>query len=411
LGAGAQPRQASGPTSGPTIGLGDAFVRCLRHFWPDLNQWIGELPDSRFEPFVTYDKKFLIYLALGLYWFRLGARRKLDYELGADARQKAAMLANVNRLAGARQNSLPVHRTVDHYLSEHLGWEPLARWRTQMVRRLLRMKVLDSARLFGHVVVAVDGTGHLAFGRRHCEHCLVQTQGGRSYYYHQVVEAKVIGPSGLALSVGTEFIDNSVVGPRPSGQGAETWKQDCELKGFQRLAPRLKKDLPQTRLCITGDSLYACGPVMSLCEQKGWRFVLTFKEGRTPELWREFQALKALCPKQVVRVDLPDGTREEYRWVNGLVYEDSSGQEHQVSAIECVTWRDGEEASQWAWLTDFEVTAERVVAIATRGGRPRSKIEKKASTSRRTAVTVWSMPTATAKSACVCFTCCCRLRT
>jgi hypothetical protein len=336
---------------------------------------MGKLPDTRFQPFVTYDKRFLMWLGLGLFLFRLGARRQLDYELGGDAEQDKILLGNVNRLAHAEQDSVPVHRTLDHYVSDHLGWEPVAELRTKMVRRLMRMKALDSARLLGDLVVALDGTGHLAFDHEHCDHCLVQTQGDRSYYYHQVLEAKVVGPSGLALSVGTEFIDNSLVGPRPSGQGAEEWKQDCELKAWQRLAPTLKRQFPQTRFCISGDSLYACGPVMSVCEDNGWRFVLTFKEGRTPDLWREFQALKALCPEQVVRVNRPDGVVEEYRWVNDLPYTDASGREHRLDAIEYVAQRDGEVVSTWAWLTNYHVTAKRVTALANQGGRIRSKIE------------------------------------
>ena len=333
------------------------------------------LPDSRFQPFVVYDKKFLLWLGLGLFLFRLGARRQLDYELGGDAEQERVLLANVNRAARTAQDSLPVHRTLDHYVSEHMGWEAVAELRTKMVRRLIRMKALDSARLLGDLVVALDGTGHLAFGHKHCDHCLVHTQGDRAYYYHQVLEAKVVGPSGLALSVGTEFIDNSLVGPPPSGQGGEAWKQDCELKAWGRLAPALKRQFPQTRFCITGDSLYACGPVMRVCEDKGWRFVLTFKEGRTPDLWREFQALKALCPEQVVRVSCADGVEEEYRWVNDLPYTDASGREHRLDAIEYVAQRDGEVVSTWAWLTNYHVTPQRVPAIANQGGRIRSKIE------------------------------------
>jgi hypothetical protein len=355
--------------------VGGAFVRTIHHFWPDLDEWLAGLPDTRFQPFVTYDKRFLMWLGLALFLFRLGARRQLDYELGGDPEQDAILLGNVNRLANTEQDSVPVHRTLAHYVTDHLEWEAVAEMRTKMVRRLIRMKALDSARLLGHVVVAIDGTGHLAFGRQHCEHCLVQTQGERSYYYHQVLEAKVVGPSGLALSVGTEFIDNSLVGPRPSDQGAEEWKQDCELKALQRLAPALKQGLPQTRLCIPGDNLYGCGPAMGLCTDHDWRYVFTFKPGRTPELWKEFQTLKGLCPEQVVRMTRPDGVEEEYRWVNDLLYTDASGREHRLAAIEYVAQRDGEEISTWAWVTNFRVTAENVMAIANQGGRPRTTIE------------------------------------
>jgi len=336
---------------------------------------MAELPDTRYQPFVTYDKAFLMWLGLGVFLFRLGARRQLDYELGGDPEQDEMVLGNVNRFANTDQSSLPVHRTLAHDVTDHLGWEPVAQMRTAMARRLIRMKGLDSARLLGHVVVGLDGTGHLAFRRQHCDHCLVQEHGDRSYYYHQVLEAKRVGPSGLAVSVGTEFIDNTLVGPRPADSGEQEWKQDCELKAFQRLAPELKQALPQTRLCISGGNLYGCGPAMTVCEEHGWRYVFTFKPGRTPELWAEFQALKDLSLERVVRLTRPDGVVEEYRWVNDLLYTDASGREHQVAAIESVALRDGEPISTWAWLTNFRVSAKNVMAIANQGGRPRSTIE------------------------------------
>jgi hypothetical protein len=350
-------------------------VQTIHHFWPKLNTWLGELPDTRFQPFVTYSNKFLIWLGLGIFLFRLGARRQLDYELGGDSVQDGLVLDNVNRLAQTDQDSLPVHRTLDHYVTEHMGWEPLAQLRTEMVRRMIRMKALDSARLLGHVVVLLDATGHLSFDHEHCEHCLVQTQGERSYYYHQVLEAKVLGPAGLVLSVGTEFIDNSLVGPRASDQSQEDWKQDCEFKGFQRLGPSVKAAFAQTPFCWIADNLYGCGPAMSVCEDNDWHYVFTFKPGRTPALWEEFQSLLKLCPKQVVKVKRPDGIEEEYRWVNDLDYTDASGREHRLDAMEYVARRDGEVVSTWAWMTNYHVTARNVVAIANRGGRLRSKIE------------------------------------
>jgi len=67
---------------------------------------------------------------------------------------------------------------------------------TCMLRRLIRMKALDSARLQGR------------------------------------------SESNAALS-------------------GEARKQDCELTALSRLLPRLRQDFPELRLCLSGDSLYA----------------------------------------------------------------------------------------------------------------------------------------------------------
>jgi hypothetical protein len=106
--------------------------------------------------------------------------------------------------------------------------------RTRAVRRLIRMKALDPARLQGRFVVAAGGTGYLVFRYRHCEHCLTQQHGDTTLYLHQVLEAKLLGPADTVFSRGTEFIDNRDRADTPADAGAERRRQDCELKARRR---------------------------------------------------------------------------------------------------------------------------------------------------------------------------------
>jgi len=293
----------------------------------------------------------------------------LDYELRDE---ETCVLPNVNALAQAEQETLPVWGTLSYFL-RGVGPEPLGQLRTQMVRRLIRNKVLDGDRLLGTFVVGVDATGHVSFRRQHCDHCLTQTHGEHTYYYHNVLEAKLLTSSGLALSMASEFIDNRH-DDGSSEDGQEKRKQDCELKAFARLAPQLKGSFPQTRLCIAGDGLTACGEVLKTCRENDWRYVLTFKPGRLPAVWEDFQSLLAACPEQVIRIHLPDETDLEYRWINSLSYEDDQGRRHTFNAIQCHQTK-GDEHKTFAWITDFPVTAKTVVAISQNGGRNRWKIE------------------------------------
>jgi hypothetical protein len=352
-------------------------VKTVRHFWPSFNAQLNQLPDTRFAPFIQYDKKFLTWWGLLLFCFKLGSRRQLDYELRD---LELRVLDNANRLASTEQHSLPVHKTLNHFLG-HVGSDAFARLRTWCVRRLIRMKALDACRLQGRFVVAVDGTGFLLFRKRHCEKCLTHRCGSTTLYLHPLLEAKLVAPCGLALSVGTEFIENpatEVSSPhcrKPATLSAyEKVKQDCELKAFARLAPILKRDFPQTRLCIGGDSLFACGSVLDICEQYHWSHVLTFKPGRAPDLWQDFQGLLQLAPHNSLRQQLPDGTLQHYRWVNDLSYVDRQGRCHRFDAILLAETSRGQ-ATTFAWITDFHVTSTNVAAIAEKGGRVRSKIE------------------------------------
>jgi len=334
-----------------------------------FSPWLKALPETRFAPYIVYDRAFLVWWGLLLFLCKLGRLRQLDSELRDE---QTEVLANVNALAQTQQTTLPVYGTLCHFLG-HLGPAPLVLLRTRMIRALIRGKVLDAYRLQGAFVIAVDGTGHVSFSRRHCAHCLTQTHGERTYYYHQVLEAKLITWSGLALSVASEFIDNRHLSPATAAS-AEARKQDCELKAFVRLAAQLKQQYPQTPLCLAGDALNACGLVLQTCAENRWHFVLTFKEGRLPAVWQEFQTLLAACPESVHVVQPQEGLTLEYRWINEMSYEDDQQRRHTFNAVQCQV-RQGETCQFFAWITDWRLTAQNVEAITQQGGRQRWTIE------------------------------------
>jgi hypothetical protein len=345
------------------------LVQTVRHFFPQFNTWLDHLPDARLQEACTYSTRFLAWWGICLYLLQLGSRRQLDYELRDGGSQ---VLANLNRLAETKQTTLPVHDTLDYFTGHvHLaGWERL---REQMVQRLLRMKALDAARLLGRPVLLIDATGLICFHRRHCPQCLMQRHGKETLYLHHVLEAKLLGPAGVVVSLDSEFIENADAGN--TGRSVEDVKQDCELKALYRMVPRIKRAYPQLSFVLALDSLYGCGPLFALTQELGWSFVVTFKEGRTPALWREYQALLPHCPNNIVNRTWGDGRVQEFRWVPQLAYEDSEGRSWKLNALQCTeSTADGTEQF-FAWLTVLPVNHKTVAEIAQKGGRDRWKVE------------------------------------
>ena len=369
------PRPEPAPQGGKVLELGKIFIRSVRHFWAPLNSWMDALPDTRFQPMITYHKRFLTWWGLMLFSLKLGSRRNLDFQLRD---LELCVLDNLNRLAQTEQESLPVHKTLDHFLG-HVGSRALADLRNQCLRHLIRNKVLDRFRFDGEFVLAADGTGFLSFKERHCEHCLKHRNQSAIYYLHPVLEVKLVHPCGLALSMASEFIENPLPENKSSDPATlteyETVKQDCELKAFLRMAPELKRAFPQTPFCLATDSLMACGPVLAVCEQYHWSFVLTFKPGRTPALWEDFQGVLKLCPKDRLVLTLPDKTRQLFRWVNELSYIDSQGRPHTLNALLCEETPPGSPAQTYAWITNKPLSLRNAAAVAAQGGRVRFKIE------------------------------------
>jgi hypothetical protein len=232
--------------------------------------------------------------------------------------------------------------------------------RTLVIRSLLRKRCLDDFRLRGlYYPVAVDGTGALVFRDKHCAHCLRKTSNGQTTYYHPVVEAKLVLKSGLALSVGTEF---------PENEHPDVKKQDCELKAFYRLVKTLKKDFPQTRLCLLLDGLFACNPVVKLCEHNRWAYIITLREGSLPTVFRDYEALLKLTPENVLIVKSAE-RRRTYRWINDVDFGDRT-----MNVFECLE-ETAEGPTRFVWLTGFRVDAGNVAELSEQGGRLRWKIE------------------------------------
>ena len=290
----------------------------------------------------------------------LGSRRQFDHEARRDAASPEECLRhNLNRLAHTDASDLAHGDTVNDYL-ETLDPERLGAIPRRMAQRLLRMRVLEYARLQDRYLIAIDATGLWSWHRRHCSACLHQTCNGVTSYYHLVLEAKLITPDGLALSVCSEFIEN--VDP-------DAVKQDCELAALPRLMAKLKALFPRLPICLLFDSLYANQTVLRLCRQYEWLWIISFKEGSLPTAFGEFHTLKRLEEKNLLETSV--GERyQRLSWLHDLEHEG-----FRFAAFDCLTYNEEGEVVYFAWMTNMLVRRDTVCALANQGGRKRWTIE------------------------------------
>jgi len=224
----------------------------------------------------------------------------------------------------------------------------------RMTRRLMDMRLLDSARLFGHWwQVAIDGT------LQDRGHDTPETEAR----YRYVLEAKLVGPHGTVFHLASEFMD--VRDPVRD-------KEDCELKAFLRLSERLRAEFPRLSICLLLDGLYAVRPVFDRCAEYGWKFIVTLREGRQPLAWAEAVETMMMSPVNVSKGtrEGEDGTVEQtLRWTSRIPF----GQ-HELSVL-----FSGEVgpacASLWVWATNFGIDRENAYGIANHGGRQRQVVE------------------------------------
>ena len=348
------------------LALVKILVVTVGHFFGGFAQLFGSLTDRRDPARLTYPLWTLMTTGVLMFLFRLGARRQIAFKL----RENGPSADKYQMLFQAPE--CPHGDTLNYTFarSEVAEVQDVV---STMTATLIRRKLLYRERLLDrYYLVAVDGTGFLTYAERHCSQCLTRTHHGHTTYYHPVLEAKLVTPSGWAFSLITEFIENP---------GEHPTKQDCELKAFYRLMRRLKASFPRLSICLALDGLYAGGPTFSLCERYQWKYIVVLQEADIPYINSEFAVLSELEPSQHLRFEtgVQFAIKQDLRWVNDIAYVDSDNTEHTVAVIQCLetkpTKEQPDKTTRFKWVTNFTVTPKNVIALANQGGRLRWKIE------------------------------------
>jgi len=351
-----------------------ALLGTIRHYFVSINELFSQITDPRSPTKITYPLPALAFVGVLMFLCHVGARREIRLQLNTDS-----SLGTFRALFGVE--SIPHGDTLNDAFKQ-CNPEDFLRVVCHLDAILIRKKVLYFSRVLDkYFVVAIDGTGTVTYSQRHCPHCLTQTHNGKTVYYHNVLEAKLVGPNGFAFSLMSEFIENPGENPK---------KQDCELKAFYRLAKRLKSAFPRLPIMVTLDALYACGPVFQICTDFGWKYIIVLKDKDLSSVDSEFQALSVLQSANRLSFCTGDdrAIRQEFRWVDQILYTDSHKKEHTLHVIECVETKRNKQgcvtSSTWKWVTNQPVSQSNVITLANDGGRRRWKIENQGFNAQKT---------------------------
>lgn len=293
--------------------------------------------------------------AIMMFVFKKGSRNAFNNE-----RESEEFADNYEKTFGVR---FPSMDTVDEIMRK-IDENSLEKLKIRLVKILIKKKVFHKSRISGKYLIAVDGSHVMTVSDGHCEHCLQRTseKSGKTTYFHNVVEAKLVTENGFSISLATEWVEN------PQGKYD---KQDCELKAFVRLAEKLKKDFPRLPICIGGDGLYPNQTFFRICGENGWEFIVSFKDGNLQSVWEEVRALKELSEENRRQITISEGgkkTVRTYTWINDIGY-----QCFILNWSECIEESDGK-ATKFVFVSSLKADWFIVTEI-TEAGRRRWKIE------------------------------------
>lgn len=326
-------------------------VNIVYQYFPELINKFEGITDTRNQSYVIYKMKVIFMVRLMGLMCEIKSMHGLTREFNTEE-----AIQNIANICGLKLEEIPHCDTINNVF-ENVKVEEIEKIRKYMINKMIRGKMLERYKIrdkYYHVIV--DGTGLATSRKKYNENCLIKNKTdkhGNEYqeYSTYVLEAKLVAGD-MVFSIGSEFVENV-----SRNMSNEEEKQDCEIKAFERLAKKLKKEYPRLKILLSGDALYACKPVMDICKENGWKYIIRFKEGAIPTLYKEYETVVAKHN---------ESNKANYEFVTGLDY-----REEKVNIIKYI---EAKKNTEFMYITDLPISNKNIES-SINIGRKRWKIE------------------------------------
>ena len=345
------------------------FLKMQHHFFPTFIEELSKVQDPRNQSYIEYDIEEILYTMLMKNVCSITSMQDMTNKFNDEECVK-----NICKIIGKDEREFMPHYVTINECLEKLPPEELEKFRKKLIYKMLRKRSFEKARFLDkYWLIIVDATQLFYFKDKHCEHCLKKTSKKgtpeeKTYYYHNVLEAKIVLGENLVISIATEFIEN---------ENEDVSKQDCEIKAFKRLAAKVKKLYKRLPVCILGDSLYACEPVFEICRNNEWGCMIRFKDGSIPTLARDYNDIvrsgeynaKTKIEENIYKRKPRENRKNHIKWVSELTY-----QTHKLTILELEIEKSTKESGSFQWITNLKIIGKNAWEFA-QTGRKRWKIE------------------------------------
>ncbi len=355
-------------------------ISIINRYFPELINKFDNLTDLRHQSYVKYRMKVIFMVRL----LGLMCSIKSMNEMTSEFNTKQAV-ENIAKICDLELEEIPHCDTINDVF-EQIKVNEIEEIRKYIITRLIRGKIVNKFLVrdkYYHIIV--DGTGLATSRKKYNTNCLVKNKtdkNGNKYqeYSTYVLEAKLVVGE-MVFSIGSEFVENIdnqkfIIRKIKTYKKMEErkykkakngkknlsyakYKQDCEMKAFVRLAENIKKQYPRLKILISGDALYANKTVLDTCKEYGWNYIIRFKEGAIPTLYKEFE--------QIVKSD-NESNKANYEFVTKLDYND-----YKINIIRYKETKNKKE-TEFTYMTDLPISNKNIensIFI----GRKRWKIE------------------------------------
>ena len=322
-------------------------VKIVRQYFPELIDKFEGLTDLRNQSYVTYQMKVIFIVRIMGLMCEIKSMNGITQEFNTEE-----AIENIAKLCGLELDEIPHHDTINDVFKK-IKVEELEEIRKYMIVKMLRSKMIERYKVRGkYYHIVVDGTGLATSRKKYNKNCLVKNKtdkDGNEYqeYSTYVLEAKLVAGD-MVFSIGSEFVEN---------EKEDVEKQDCELNAFKRLAKKIKKEYPRLKIIIGADALYASKTVLDICKENEWKYIIRFKEGTIPTLYKEFETIVA---------EDNESRKEKYETVTKIEYQD-----YKINVIRYTKYK---KETEFMYMTDLPIT-DKNIENTIEVGRARWKIE------------------------------------
>jgi len=178
----------------------------IKQYFPKLTVWIDNLTDTRNQSYITYDFKICLLTQILAFCSSYQSMNKIGRDFNSDI-----VIANINHILKTNYIELPHKDTLINVISE-IKFEELEKIQTNIIRTLIRSKMLDKYRFNDFFHVVIDGTGLYSTRINLGEQAITKVynkyeENEYTLYSYYALEAKLVCGN-MTFSLATEFVKN-----------------------------------------------------------------------------------------------------------------------------------------------------------------------------------------------------------
>jgi hypothetical protein len=370
-----------------------------RKMLPEILLKLSRIKDPRHPSYIKHQMTVLFVYGILCSVFHMSSRRQVNLQMS-----RGIFIENLFKMF-PELKTLPHADTLARFLEDVEDVKQIQDCAIELFKDIVRHKKLQNHLIKNRYVVAIDGTQKQIRDYKYADEALHKEYKDGSKYYVYVVEAIIVLNNGVTLPFMSEILENdkdiqkceveknneNQFHPNndTKAKTEEEIKQDCENKGFKRVAASIKKCFPNLPITLVLDGLYSNCPIIEICNKNKWEYMIVLKDKSLKEVWREVDGLIRLSPENCSQ-NMWGNRHQKYTWANHIEYEyqDPKTKRYKTLVLHVVicheTWEEIHSNStgktevketRYAWISSQEIHENNVFSCCTKIARSRWSIE------------------------------------